>query len=158
MSHAVALAAGIGVEGLWSISRGLTDHGEHKRMMDHADSPRRGDRDGRGDLSKAALRTFSKWFIKVMLDQVTSSAKLLDLDGLEKRCLRLVEDTIDDKRARSGLRRPATWRLGARRRAGRAQDLRAHGPQHAQQTDGGRTPGVGIPEDPGAPGVPAGTS
>ncbi len=99
MPHAMALAAGIGGEGLWSISRGLTDHGEHKRMMDHADSPRRGDRDGRGNLSEAALRTFSKWFLKVTLDQVTFSAKLLDLDGLEKRCLRLVEDTIDDKRA-----------------------------------------------------------
>ena len=103
MSHAMALAAGIGGDGLWSISRGLarglTDRGEYKRMMDHADSPRRGDRDGRGNLSEAALKTFCKWFLKVTLDQVTFSAKLFDLDGLEKRYLRLVEDTIDDRRA-----------------------------------------------------------
>lgn len=102
MSHAMALAAGIGGEGLWSISRalarGLTDRGEYKRMMDHADSPGRGDRDGRGNHSEAALKTFCKWFLKVTLDQIALSAKLFDLDGPEKRCRRLVEDTIDDRR------------------------------------------------------------
>ena len=103
MSHAMALAAEIGGEGLWSISRGLarglTDRGEYKRMMDHADSPRRGERDGRGNLSEAALKTFCEWFLKVALDQITFSAKLFDLGGLDKRYRRIVEDTIDDKRA-----------------------------------------------------------
>ena len=103
MSHAMALNAGIGGNGLWSISRGLArgleDRGEYKQMMDLADSPRRGDRDGRGNLSQAALQTFCTWFLKVALDQVTFSAKLFDLSGLEKRYRRLVADTIDDKRA-----------------------------------------------------------
>lgn len=103
MSHAMALNAGIGGQGLWSISRGLSrglqDRGEYKRMMDLADSPRRGDRDGRGNLSEAALKTFSVWFLKVSLDQITFSAKLFDLAGLDKRYRRLVEDTIEDKRA-----------------------------------------------------------
>ncbi|WP_028957598.1 Fic family protein [Sulfitobacter sp. 20_GPM-1509m] len=103
MSHAMALNAGIGGNGLWSISRGLArgleDRGEYKQMMDHADSPRRGDRDGRGNLSQAALQTFCTWFLQVALDQVTFSAKLFDLGGLEKRYRRLVADTIDDKRA-----------------------------------------------------------
>lgn len=103
MSHAMALTAGIGGEGLWSISRGLArglkDRGEYKQMMDHADSPRRGDRDGRGNLSEAALKTFCAWFLKVALDQVTFSAKLFDLGGLDKRYRRLVSDIIDDKRA-----------------------------------------------------------
>lgn len=48
---------GRGLQGLWSFSRGLarglTDRGEYKRMMDMADSPRRGDQDGRGNLSEA---------------------------------------------------------------------------------------------------------
>jgi len=35
----------------------------------------------------------------VTLDQISFSAKLFDLGGLEKRYRRLVEDTIDDKRA-----------------------------------------------------------
>ena len=103
MSHAMALTAGIGGQGLWSVSRGLarglTDRGEYKRMMDLADSPRRGDRDGRGNLSEAALATFCEWFLKVTLDQITFSAKLFDLAGLEKRYRRLVADTVEDKRA-----------------------------------------------------------
>ncbi len=103
MSHAMSLEAGIGGQGLWSVSRGLArglaDRGEYKRMMDMADSPRRGDRDGRGNLSEAALKTYCEWFLKVTLDQITFSAKLFDLGGLEKRYRRLVEDTIDDKRA-----------------------------------------------------------
>ncbi|MGJ8625040.1 MAG: Fic family protein [Yoonia sp.] len=103
MSHAMALNAGIGGQGLWSISRGLArgiqDRGEYKRMMDLADSPRRGDRDGRGNLSEAALKTFSAWFLNVSLDQITFSTKLFDLAGLDKRYRRLVADTIEDKRA-----------------------------------------------------------
>jgi len=103
MSHAMALEAGIGGHGLWSVSRGLarglTDRGEYKRMMDMADSPRRGDRDGRGNLSEAALKTYCEWFLKVALDQITFSTELFDLGGLEKRYRRLVEDTVDDKRA-----------------------------------------------------------
>lgn len=103
MSHAMALNAGIGGQGLWSISRGLArglqDRGEYKRMMDLADSPQRGDRDGRGNLSEAALKTFSAWFLNVSLDQITFSAKLFDLAGLDKRYRRLVADTIEDKRA-----------------------------------------------------------
>ncbi len=68
-------------------------------MMDLADSPRRGGRDGRGNLSEAALRMFSKWFLKVTLEQITCSAKLFDLGVLDGRYRRLVADTIDDKRA-----------------------------------------------------------
>ena len=103
MSHAMALEAGIGGQGLWSVSRGLarglTDRGDYKRMMDMADTPRRGDRDERGNLSEAALKTYCEWFLKVTLDQINFSAKLLDRGGLERRYRRLVEDTVDDKRA-----------------------------------------------------------
>ena len=103
MSHAMALTAGIGGHGLWSVSRGLArglaDPGEYKRMMDLAGSPWRGDRDGRGNLSEAALKTFCDWFLEVTLDQITFSARLFDLGGLERRYRRLVEDTVDDKRA-----------------------------------------------------------
>lgn len=77
----------------------MADRGEYKRMMDLADTTRRGDRDGRGNLSEAALKTYCEWFLKVTLDQINFSAKLFDLGGLEKRYRRLVEDTIDDKRA-----------------------------------------------------------
>ncbi|MDX8502258.1 Fic family protein [Mesorhizobium sp. VK4C] len=103
MSHAMALKAGIGGHGLWSISRGLArglkDRGEYKRMMDHADSPRRGDLDGRGNLSQAALKDFCEWFLTVALDQIRFSTAIFDLGRLEDRYRLLVKDISEDKRA-----------------------------------------------------------
>lgn len=103
MSHAMALKAGIGGNGLWSISRGLArglkDRGEYKRMMDYADSPRQGDRDGRGNLSESALKDFVEWFLTVALDQVRFSTAMFDLARLEARYRALVKDVVDDKRA-----------------------------------------------------------
>jgi Fic family protein len=89
MSHAMAYHAGIGAQGLWSISRGLArglkDRSEYKFMMDHADMPRQGDLDGRGNLSTKALVEFSTWFLKVCLDQVKFMEALFDLNTLSKR-------------------------------------------------------------------------
>ena len=89
MSHAMALKAGIGAHGLWSISRGLArgleDVGEYKRMIDHADTPRQGDLDGRGNLSQSALADFSVWFLKICLGQVRFMSELFDIDGLAGR-------------------------------------------------------------------------
>jgi Fic family protein len=89
MSHAMALEAGIGAHGLWSVSRGLarglTSRGNYKRMMDHADMPRQGDLDGRGNLSRRALEEFIMWFLKVCLDQVTFMTGLFALDTVVER-------------------------------------------------------------------------
>jgi Fic family protein len=95
MSHATALSAGIGAHGLWSVSRGLarglTSRGDYKRMMDYADSPRQGDLDGRGNLSRRALAEFTEWFLKVCLDQVTFMGGLFALDTLVSRLKAYVE-------------------------------------------------------------------
>lgn len=95
MSHAMALAAGIGAHGLWSISRGLArglqSRGDYKRMMDHADMPRQGDLDGRGNLSERALKDFVVWFLKVCLDQVAFMSGLFDIDFLGRRLKSYVE-------------------------------------------------------------------
>jgi Fic family protein len=95
MSHAMAQQAGIGAHGLWSISRGLArgleSRGDYKRMMDHADAPRQGDLDGRGNLSQAALVDFILWFLKICLDQVTFMASLFELETLAKRFKAYVE-------------------------------------------------------------------
>jgi Fic family protein len=89
MSHAMALSAGIGAHGLWSVScglaRGIESRGEYKRMMDYADSPRQGDLDGRGNLSRKALSDFTAWFLRVCLDQVTFMSGLFALDTLVER-------------------------------------------------------------------------
>jgi Fic family protein len=89
LSHAMALKAGIGAHGLWSISRGLArgieSRGDYKRMMDHADTPRQGDLDGRGNLSQRALTEFTLWFLRVCLDQVTFMSSLFELANLVRR-------------------------------------------------------------------------
>ena len=89
MSHAMGLKAGIGAHGLWSVSRGLArgieSRGDYKRMMDHADTPRQGDRDGRGNLSEQALEAFTLWFLKVCLDQIQFMAGLFEIDALARR-------------------------------------------------------------------------
>jgi Fic family protein len=93
MSHAMAHRAEIGAHGLWSISRGLArglaggaeGRREYRRVMDHADMPRQGDLDGRGNLSHRALAEFVLWFLRVCVDQVKFMSGLLELDTLAKR-------------------------------------------------------------------------
>ena len=89
MSHAMALHAGIGAHGLWSVSRGLArgleSRQEYMRLMDHADMPRQGDLDGRGNLSLRALNAFIVWFLKISLDQITFMESLFEFDALAKR-------------------------------------------------------------------------
>ena len=98
MSHAMALNAGIGAHGLWSISRGLArglrDRSEYKRMMDAADSPRMSDTDGRGNLSAKALLEFVTWFVEVALDQVKFMGNLFEFDRLRGRLQQYVSGQL----------------------------------------------------------------
>ncbi len=98
MSHAMGLKAGIGAHGLWSVSRGLArgldSRQDYKRMMDHADMPRQGSRDGRGNLSERALEEFTLWFLKVCLDQITFMAELFEISTLDRRLRILVGQTV----------------------------------------------------------------
>jgi Fic family protein len=99
MSHAMAHSAGIGAHGLWSVSRGLArgleSRNGYKRMMAHADMPRQGDLDGRGNLSLRALIDFTAWFLKVCLDQVEFMSSLFEIETLSKRLRRCVEADIN---------------------------------------------------------------
>jgi Fic family protein len=107
MSHAMAIEAGIGAHGLWSISRGLArgleSRGDYKQMMDLADTPRQSDVDGRGNLSEKALADFVLWFLKVCLDQVTFMTGLFDLKTLGRRLRRLVDESDVLKPEAAGL-------------------------------------------------------
>ncbi|MGH6959451.1 MAG: Fic family protein, partial [Dongiaceae bacterium] len=106
MSHAMAHAAGIGAHGLWSVSRGLArglqSRNDYKTMMDHADMPRQGDLDGRGNLSQRALVEFVLWFLRVCHDQVAFMASLFELDALVRRLRTYVErsETLRPEAAR----------------------------------------------------------
>lgn len=100
VTHAQVQLAGIGAGGLWSISRGLgrglSDRGEYKRMLEHADSPRSGDLDGRGNLSLAALREFVGWFLNVVLDQIRFMEGLYELETLSTRIRRLAAERVPE--------------------------------------------------------------
>jgi Fic family protein len=106
MSHAMAHRAGIGAHGLWPISRGLArgldSRGEYKRMMDHADMPRQGDLDGRGNLSQRALIDFVEWFLRVCLDQLKFMSSLFEIDTLGRRLRNYVlrSETLKPEAAR----------------------------------------------------------
>ncbi|HVB88991.1 MAG TPA: Fic family protein [Beijerinckiaceae bacterium] len=95
MSHGMGYSAGVGARGLWSISRGLarglSSRGEYKSMMDHADAPRQGDLDGRGNLSLRALSDFVLWFLQIALDQVLFMSSLFEFDSLAVRLRTFVE-------------------------------------------------------------------
>lgn len=107
MSHAMAQMAGIGAHGLWSVSRGLArgleSRTDYKRMMDHADMPRQGDLDGRGNLSQRALIELTTWFLKVCLDQINFMSSLFEIKTLQRRIKTYVE--------KSGTLKPEAARL-----------------------------------------------
>jgi Fic family protein len=107
MSHAMAAVAGIGARGLWSASRGLArgieSRTDYKRMMDYAATPRQGDLDGRGNLSRQALQEFVLWFLRVCLDQITFMSGLFELEGLLQRLRTYVQRSPALKTESAGL-------------------------------------------------------
>jgi Fic family protein len=78
--------------GLWTVSRGLARSRErYLAALADADSPRRGDLDGRGHLSTAALGAFCRFFLDICLDQAAYMGRLLALDALCTRLAGYVE-------------------------------------------------------------------
>ena len=95
--------------GLWSPNRGLASRVEdyYARLSD-ADEPRRGDLDGRGNLSEEGLRRWCDFFLSVCEDQVNYMTGMLDLDGVKTRFEALVtyRSTLD-----KGIRKQAALPL-----------------------------------------------
>jgi Fic family protein len=84
-SQAALIQHGAG-SALWSVSRGLArDVQTYYDRLSDADSPRRGDLDGRGNLSEAGLVAFAKHFLATCLDQLTFMGTMLDLTTLRGR-------------------------------------------------------------------------
>ena len=63
-------------------------------MLDEADSLRRGDNDGRGNLSEQALIAFVTWFCEVALDQVRFMSSLFDLGSLRDRLRKYAREVL----------------------------------------------------------------
>jgi len=94
MSYAALKKIDVGSE-LWSVARGLARRkDEYKMLLQAADEPRRGDLDGRGNLSQKALVDFSEFFLTICIDQVEYMRSLLDFKTLSERMRIHVEEMI----------------------------------------------------------------
>lgn len=77
--------------GLWSVCRGLARRrDEYYARLADADRPRRGDLDGRGNLSEEGLRVWTGFFLDVCDDQSAFMSRMLDLDAMKGRIAALV--------------------------------------------------------------------
>jgi Fic family protein len=92
--------------GLWSPLRGFARSVDrYYALLAAADEPRRGDLDGRGNLSEAALIDWIDYTLEVCLDQVAFMRRMLDLATIEQRiaaCLSFEENSV-----KSGVRMQA---------------------------------------------------
>lgn len=72
--------------GLWSPLRGFARSTErYYALLADADSLRRGDLDGRGNLSEQALIAWAHYVLDICLDQVRFMAGLLDFEAIKNR-------------------------------------------------------------------------
>jgi Fic family protein len=77
--------------GLWSPSRGLARaRQEYYARLQNADAVRRGDLDGRGNLTAAGLTEWVRFFLEICEDQVAFMTKMLQLDDMKRRIEALV--------------------------------------------------------------------
>ena len=102
MSHALLKRLGIGTS-LWSVARGLArDDMHYKALLERADGPREGDRDGRGNLTQRGLIAFCKFFLDQSVDQIRFMSGLLDIETLLRRMELHIEEEIRAKRLLRG--------------------------------------------------------
>jgi Fic family protein len=85
MTHLQLVKIGI-ASPLWSISRGLARRqDEYYARLRAADQPRRGDLDGRGQLTQAGLVEFVRFMLGVCIDQIQYTRDALSLPALRDR-------------------------------------------------------------------------
>jgi Fic family protein len=104
-THALLHAQGY-TRGLWSVLRGFARSSDrYYQLMADADAPRRGDLDGRGNLSEQALLDWTAYVLDTALDQLRFMRSLLQMGDMKARIAALLgfeEDVL-----RSGVRRAA---------------------------------------------------
>lgn len=84
-SHAFLKELGIG-SSLWSVSRGLARAvDKYKAALQAADEPRRGDLDGRGNLTQSGLVDFCTFFLTSCVDQIAFMESLFEPAELQRR-------------------------------------------------------------------------
>lgn len=74
--------------GLWAISRGLARRSDdYLNYLAVADANRKGDLDGRGNLSQKGLTRFCEFFFEAADDQISFMKELLQLENLRERII-----------------------------------------------------------------------
>jgi Fic family protein len=94
LSHAMMLES-LDTGAVWSVARGLARRvDDYKTLLANCDATRRNDLDGRGTLSEEALAEFTRFFLKVCIDQVDFMESLVQPDRLRTRILMWAEEEI----------------------------------------------------------------
>ncbi len=99
-SHVLLYAMGL-TNGIWSPLRGLArNQAEYYARLANADQPRRGDLDGRGNLSDSGLIEFIDFFLNVCIDQAQFMTQMLDMRTMPDRiaaCLAFYSHRADSQ-------------------------------------------------------------
>ena len=134
ISHAMMIRSGIGSP-LWSVSRGLARQvEEYKLRLASADQRRRGDLDGRGNLSLSALVDFCRFFYSTCVDQVTFMGSLLNPSELGRRIRLFARDEIDAGKLPKGSLEILVEALNSGEiERGRIQDITGYQERRARQ-------------------------
>jgi hypothetical protein len=78
---------------VWSVARGLARSADaYKAHLIACDQPRRNRLDGRGNLSEENLAEFTKFFLRICVDQVTFMQGLMQPERLRTRILLWAEE------------------------------------------------------------------
>jgi Fic family protein len=98
LMHAMGLS-----RGLWSPLRGFARSEErYKALLQAADQHRRGDLDGRGNLSQAALIDWITYSLDIFTDQANFMAKMLDIPAMKGRIAAAL--SFEEQTRRAGIR------------------------------------------------------
>ncbi|MDI9333470.1 MAG: Fic family protein [Cytophagales bacterium] len=104
-THTMLFAQGL-TRGLWSPLRGFARTVDrYYELLARADEPRRGDLDGRGNLSESALIAWMDYALDLCLDQIQLMRGLLKLSTMEQRMAAAL--SFEQHTLRSGVRMEA---------------------------------------------------
>ncbi|MCX7239073.1 MAG: Fic family protein [Burkholderiales bacterium] len=96
-THLILNALGYSA-GVWSPLRGFARSVDrYYALLDAADAPRKGDLDGRGNLSESALVDWIQYVLEMCLDQVRFMKSMLNLSTMEQRiaaCLVFEQESL----------------------------------------------------------------
>jgi Fic family protein len=104
-THLLLRAVGL-TDGLWSPLRGFArSEARYKSLLQAADEHRRGDLDGRGNLTQAGLVDWIDYTLDLCIDQVQFMSQQLDAHGMRGRIEAAL--TFEESTSANGVRREA---------------------------------------------------